>query len=140
MRKIVVSEILTKIVGVIFLSIVLVTAGCSQQEVSPSGQEGNLIGELMTSPNPPSARKPTQFTLSLKDRAGQPVSDAKVELHLEMKEMDHGRNVVEMKPANTPGKYTGIGKFAMDQTWEVYARIQSAKQNATLKFQVQVQP
>lgn len=127
-------------IALLLVSAVFFTAGCAREETNPGGQEDHFSGKLTTVPNPPSAKSPAQFTLVLKDHSGQPVSDAEVELHLEMKEMDHGRNVVKMKPDTMPGVYTGTGKFAMDRTWEVYARIQSSQEKGTLKFQIQVQP
>jgi hypothetical protein len=127
-------------IAMLLFSTVLLATGCGREDSKSVGQDGNFSGKLTTSPNPPSAKSPAQFTLALNDRSGQPVPNATVELHLEMKEMDHGRNVVEMKQGEKPGVYTGTGKFAMDQTWEVYARIQSSHERATLKFQIQVQP
>ncbi len=95
----------------------------SQAQNSASQTVGNLVVTLALSPYPPKSFSQTDFSVTLKDENGQPVTDAAISLDLTMPEMPMPSNVVEVKP-DAEGIYQSPGRFTMRGWWRIEVIIQ----------------
>ncbi len=116
------------------LSLAVILSGCggttvgestSQQETrtSTAGQNENLRYQAVLEPmrSPVSMGKPIPFSIKVSEN-GQPVTGAGVEVHFEMKEMDHGDLAVKAEE-ETPGEYSGLMNLPMAGAWQAYIRV-----------------
>jgi nitrogen fixation protein FixH len=79
----------------------------------------------------------TPMRISVNDGKGKPVSDATVELVLNMIEMDHGEH---KWPATmiAPGVYEGKANFFMVGAWYLDVRVKKGSQSKAQKTRIDV--
>ena len=81
-------------------------------------ESGGLVVAFAMNPYPPSGSKSTEFTVTLTDVSGQPVSDATVSLDMTMPGMWMPANQPALV-AGEPGQYTGSSIFTMRGLWRI---------------------
>jgi hypothetical protein len=79
---------------------------------------GNLNVKLALSPFPPVSFQKTDFSVTLTDEAGQPVTDAVISVDLTMPEMPMPANAVDIAHAGQ-GVYNSPGRFTMRGWWRI---------------------
>lgn len=114
------------------LSLVLATlTACAGKELNPASQQGEYFAAtIQPATVPVPTGKEVVYTVNV-SHAGQPVSGAKVEVALEMREMDHGENRVITKEVK-PGVYEGTAILPMSGVWQAYIRIENEGKSETL--------
>ncbi len=119
------------------LLIILLTAlfgvvtGCGGKEQTPDSAQGEYFkAEFHPAVTPVPTGQEILYTLSL-THDNQSVSGAKVEVALEMKEMDHGENRFALKETK-PGVYEGKAILPMSGTWQAYIRVEKDGKSETL--------
>lgn len=121
-----------KIKGLVIIFVFLMTAflgGCTGS--TPSSQaEGYFQTELKPATTPVSTGQEVIYTVTVSHEE-QPVSGAKVEVALEMKEMDHGQNQFSVQEVS-PGVYKGKAILPMSGEWQAYIRVEKDGKNETL--------
>ena len=116
----------------------LLLVGCAGGQDAPT-QSGGINAAIETKPQKPVANKDTEFRVSVTEPDRDvAVEKAQVTLFLEMKEMDHGANQVELTEVE-PGVYQGKGKFPMAGIWVAHIRAKQDKQTRTNNVELKVQ-
>ena len=95
---------------------------------APTGRPGSLKISLSTIPLTPRAGE-TQLRIQVKDTAGAPVQDAKVEVTAGMVGMP-GPNVAA-RPGKEPGTYEATVSLGMAGAWTVEVRATSPRDGMT---------
>jgi len=101
----------------------------------PQGEAAQKVGglnvRLAIAPYPPKNFSASDFSVTLSDENGQPVTGAAISLDLTMPEMPMPVNVVELKPGDA-GVYQAQGRFTMRGWWRIEVIIErdGAKQSA----------
>lgn len=113
--------------------------GCQRAPNAPPANtaEETLSVALTMSPENPRQMDPVAFTVTVADKHGKPIQDARVSAALVMPSMDMGRNEVAFKHSRA-GAYTGSGRFTMSGEWNVVVTASVGRKNAMRSFSVPV--
>jgi hypothetical protein len=106
-----------------------VSPGAASPATSSGKQAGPYTVSLVGAPNP-AVRGSNALEVSVTDASGQPVSDAKVTLDLNMTNMNMGKYTVVATPAGS-GRYTSSVSYSMGGPWRVTVTVERAGQAAT---------
>ncbi len=112
---------------------IVVLAGCgasSDDSGNHAGKGTHFTARLTPAISPVPTGKDVVFTIELAAE-GKPVTGAKVDVSLEMKEMDHGANHFAAKEKQ-PGVYQGVASVPMSGAWEAYIRVEQGGVSETL--------
>ena len=130
-------------------------AGCKKSETpqpqarpAPAAASASVVTPIPPAPGmpwkisldvdaPPRIVKATTFRVRLTDLSGKPVSGAKVEVSLEMKLMDMGKNQFALA-GKGDGDYEGSGTFSMSGAWNVVVTASAGGKRGEQKFEVVV--
>ena len=130
-------------------------AGCKQREAAPpqarpapAAAPASAVTPIPPAPGmpwkialevdaPPRIVKATTFRVKLTDPSGKPVTGAKVEVSLEMKLMDMGKNQVALA-GKGDGDYEGSSTFSMSGVWNVVVTASAGGKSGEQKFEVAV--
>lgn len=115
----------------------LCLAGCSGGGTAE--QKGGFQAVIETTPQQPITNQETAFkvTVTEPDQDAK-MEKAKVSLFLEMTEMDHGENRIELTEAE-PGVYQGNGKFPMPGNWLGHVRAEKDGKTHTTNVNLKVE-
>lgn len=114
-----------KTLGLVTMILCLLTAplaGCSRNDGNAAVAAEALQVVVKTVPAVPHAGHKADFMVSILEQ-GRPVQQAGVTLYLEMRDMDHGENVVTLHETK-PGEYRGKGAFPMAGEWVAHVRVE----------------
>ncbi len=112
---------------IILLVIVVIVGILGFKFIFASPQDGNLAAtgngqiSLSTNPNPPKLGK-TTFVISVKDKDGKAVDNAKVSFDLNMTTMNMGTQQGEATPQGN-GQYAATGGLSMGGPWAVRTKV-----------------
>ena len=111
-------------------------AGSAQLPENTATQKvGSLNVTLALTPYPPVGFQPANYEVTLKDDAGQAISDASITLDLTMPAMPMPSNKVEAKYTDN-GLYKGAGRFTMRGLWRIVVIIQRGGEKINAYFDV----
>ncbi|MGD8191731.1 FixH family protein [Brevibacillus ginsengisoli] len=115
----------------ILLVIMGVLAGCGGQSQEGSVQQGEYFSvSLEPAVSPVPTGQEVKYTVQV-THEGEVVTKAQVQVALEMKEMDHGKNEFALKEVQ-PGVYEGKAVLPMSGTWQAYIRIAKDGKSETI--------
>jgi hypothetical protein len=123
------------VVFVLYLGLSLLLSGCGSAPASPT--DAGLQVELTTSPSPPQSGD-VELMVTVKDAAGQPVSDAQVNLKTDHTEMS-GMSMEGPATAQGEGHYAIVAPFEHSGKWRVTVQVQQGGKNLLKDFDLQVQ-
>lgn len=106
-------------VVVVILGIAVFTLGNGNSSSSNAAGSGDIT--LSTNPNPPHIGQ-TTFMVSVKDKNGKPVDNAKVNFTINMTSMNMGSQQGSATSQGN-GNYSAAGRFSMGGPWRVSTQI-----------------
>ncbi len=126
--------------ALVMLSLLVLLAACEKKPVeiksaAPAGPPWAGQMSLSTTPTPPVTGKDTIFQITLADQTGKPVSGATLKASLIMREMDMGKNEVNLTDKGN-GAYEGTGKFTMAGPWNVVVNAAQAGKTGQQTFPI----
>ncbi|MGC5325059.1 FixH family protein [Brevibacillus sp. SYSU BS000544] len=111
--------------------VLLSLTGCADNKQNSESLQGEYFtATIAPATVPVPTGKEIVYTVNV-SHAGQPVTGAKVEVALEMKEMDHGENLMKLTEKK-PGVYEGTAILPMSGAWQAYIRIENEGKNETV--------
>ncbi|MED4730441.1 FixH family protein [Aneurinibacillus migulanus] len=121
--------------SVVFLVVILMLAACDSekgQEEQNSGKNTADMNVSFKAPERVEAGQKLEYSVTI-EKDGQPVRDADVIVHLEMADMDHGKNGFRGK-MESPGIYKGQAVLPMGGDWIAYVNVKTDGIETTRQF------
>lgn len=107
--------------SIILLVVIIIVGFLSFKFIFNGPSENGSQISLLTNPNPPRIGQ-TNFTITVKDRDGKTVDNAKVSFDLNMTTMDMGSQQGEATTQGN-GQYAAAGRLSMGGPWAVKTKI-----------------
>lgn len=122
-----------------FLLLALLCVGCAPRTTPAPKDRPNphLTLALDMTPRPVTSLDPTQFTVRIRDAAGEPVQGAAVKIDLDMPSMPMGDNTQMLREARA-GEYGGTSRFTMAGAWRVAVTADLGSEHTTQVFPIRV--
>jgi hypothetical protein len=118
--------------AILLASLVLAACGSKGQEQQSDTKNEGGIDISFKAPEKTEAGKKLEYTINVMKK-GQPIVEADVVVHLEMKEMDHGKNGFRARMIE-PGVYKGQAVLPMGGDWVAYVNVKTAGEEVTRSF------
>lgn len=116
---------------ILILVVMGIMAGCNSQSQEGSTQQGEYFQvSFQPSVSPVPTGKEVTYTVQVA-HGQEPVRQAQVQVALEMKEMDHGKNEFSLKEVK-PGVYEGKASIPMSGAWQAYIRVAKDGKSETI--------
>lgn len=102
----------------ISLMVMLITAACSAESVSPTQDQKKPVNVFIRSVPNPSAMGDVEFSLNIQDDQGEPIEAAIVDVSIEHTDMS-GMEMNGIASQQSPGNYAITANFSMSGNWKM---------------------